>query len=111
MMIRSAPPCSAHLADRPVPAPAPTRRSPRATADRSLAFQSGLSVVICFLSCRRAHHSAQFQKHLGRAICKDRVVDIAVDFDHRYSLVQAGADGVKASMVGLRIPKRLAWRI
>src|SRR5437016_4623707 len=115
MMIRSAPPSSAHLADKPVPAPAPIIRSPRATTARSLAFQSGFSVFIFRIlrersraggvGCRHAQRPAQFQEHLCRALRKDRVVDIAVDFDHRYALVQAGADSVKAGKVSLCIPK------
>src|SRR5262245_55276889 len=122
MMIRSAPPASAHLADKPVPAPAPTRRSPCATVDRILAFQSVLSCFTCFpVSLKRlgtsgsghhyAHRSAQFQEHSCRAIGKDRVVDIGIEFDDRDALLQVRTDGLKAGMVGIRIPKGPAGRI
>src|SRR3954447_21786265 len=113
MIMRSAPPSSAHLADKPVPAPAPIMSSPRATTDCSLTFQSGLPVFIRFLGysglsirSRRmpARKPTQFQKQPCRAVCKDGVIDIAVDLDHGYLLVHPGANRVKTGTVSRFIP-------
>ena len=79
MMIRSAPPASAHLADRPVPAPAPTRRSPRATVVRESGFPIRFFRVHMFSCvkenvCKRAlgisRGAAEFQEDLSRAVGK-----------------------------------------
>ena len=55
MMIRSAPPSCAHLADRPVPAPAPITGRPWATCSRSRASASSRVMRASWMSsCSRS---------------------------------------------------------
>ena len=54
MMIRSAPPSCAHLADRPVPAPAPITGRPWATCSRNRARASSRVIAPWMSSCSRS---------------------------------------------------------
>ena len=70
MMIRSAPPSCAHLADRPVPAPAPMTGLPAATCSRSWASAS---------SRVTSHAPDQLVQAVGHRRGERRVVDVGVD--------------------------------
>src|SRR5437762_13371683 len=66
-MMKSAPPASAHLAEIPVPAPAPTRGRPDATTCRSFATYCSLLKATDFSpKARRQYtHSATIHAPLG----------------------------------------------
>src|SRR3954453_11647513 len=66
MMIRSAPPASAHLAESPVPAPAPMIGFPASTCPRRRASASALVI----------HHLMEPVRHRVR---ERRVVDVEIE--------------------------------
>ena len=99
MMIRSMPPASAHLADRPVPAPPPMigcrpRPGPAAGPARPLdSFR------------RRRHQLVQTVDHRpGERL----VVDVHVELVHLDAAVERFPDAIDERAVGLGVVERLA---
>src|SRR2546425_10678476 len=82
MMIRSAPPASANLAEMPVPAPTPRMGAPSRTVSRSLARQRSRESIGS--PDRRVQHAHKL-RHDARG--KLRVVNMCVDlFDFHTSV-------------------------
>ena len=101
MMIRSAPPASASLAERPVPAPAPMIGLP----GRDLRAQPRERLV--------ARHAAPPISSCSRSAiaCGERgVVDLVVALVHLDVGVERLAQPLEQRLVGLRVVERLARR-
>src|SRR5579864_3481706 len=101
----SAPPASAHLAVKPVPAPAPTTRFPCPIVSSSLFVHSNFEYATA-RSFPLALHVQHRQQVRGSLIGKLRVVDVRIYFYHRNAGPQVFADSLEAGSVSIGIPKR-----
>src|SRR4029077_20303292 len=100
MMIRSAPPASAHLADKPVPAPAPMMAWPRSALARSRARSSSRRTSVPALD-----HLVQPVGHRGGEC---GVVDVRVDpLQGLAGRAELAVERVAAGGVGRRVEERL----
>src|ERR1700733_14926700 len=100
MMIRSAPPASANLAEMPVPAPTPRRGAPWRTVSRSLASDRSRDDIHA-----PVQHAQELRYHAGGEL---RVVDVCVHLDdlHLIVIVSVPAEGFEQRGVRFRIIKR-----
>ena len=115
MTMRSAPPASSHLAERPVPAPPPTIASPRAAiawnfSIRFLRSNRGIVTSEPFGACLSPRAKCG-RRRRRRKRNRDRDVTLDADDLTRRALARGLLDGAKQSRVGLRIVKGLAGRI
>src|SRR3546814_12185381 len=108
--MRSMPPASSHLADRPVPAPPPMIGTPRRfmswnLSSRALRSKRGMAL----LSSRVLDLGQGGDCGFGEG----RVVDVVWQADQAAvrRLAEAAHDGVEESTVGGRVVERLARRI
>ena len=109
MTIRSMPPASSHLADRPVPAPPPTIGSRRSTMPRNRSRMLGRArarhrraTLDDLGEARRAQRSANASSLM---LCGSRI-DAAVAV-----CVDAALERVEQGGVGVRVVERLARRV
>ena len=103
MMIRSAPPASAHLAESPVPAPAPI--TARAARDRRAAAARSASA-------RFTRHSptklVQLRDH---RVGEGRIVDVGVQLDQLHVRARRCArTAAKSASSAVGVVERAAWR-
>src|SRR5262245_44140659 len=116
MTIRSMPPASSHLAERPVPAPPPMIGSPRAILPRSLArmsWRAKRGMAVAPWSVRRTRavaHAGDFVPCRHQRVGEGLVVD--VQWQALQLAVQAGTevllDGREQRTIGRRVEEGLA---
>src|SRR5262245_66484665 len=108
MMMRSAPPASANLAEMPVPAPTPSRQPPCRRVSRSLAMHFSRQDMCA--PGRSEPAPAQQGKEFGYDSTRElRVVYVRVQFHHLDSGMTANC--VEQSNVRFRVVKGLACRV
>ena len=98
MTIRSMPPASAHLADRPVPAPAPMITPPPSSVRAQLRAR-------LVAGHRALHVLVELLRH---RVGERGIVDVAVHLDQLDALVEPLAQRGEQRLVGLRVVERLA---
>src|SRR6266545_7995812 len=119
MMMRSAPPSCAHLADSPVPAPAPITGRPWATCSRSAARASsrvidgspprGVRPRVLMATIGILPLENQLVQPIGHRGGEHGVVDIGVDLvDLDLAGIDALAQRGEERLVGLGVVERLA---
>src|SRR5579883_2001517 len=116
MTMRSAPPSSSPLAERPVPAPAPTIGSPRAFIALSLARMSERLRAAMPLSSRLPAGGAGADKpaKLGDDLRREaRIVDMRRDSDQapRAGLAHRRFERSEQGFVGGRVVEGLSGRV
>ena len=108
-MIRSAPPASAHLAERPVPAPAPMIGWPRSTwaRRRSKGFLASHA-----LTSRGAedHDLVEGVEAVGHRVRELGIVDVQVELPEVDLRIEVLAKGAEQRLVGSRIVEDLTLR-
>src|SRR6218665_2250082 len=105
MMMRSAPPSSAHLAESPVPAPAPITALPASIWPRMRASAVSRFMSFAFLM---GDGSVESVGHLdGQVILVDR--DIATDDDD--VIGELGNESVDERLVGCRVEERTSFDV
>src|SRR5215468_6137010 len=116
MTMRSAPPCSSHFAEIPVPAPAPMIGSPRPRMARRRARMSERAARAIVLPLRPTAsnpptaHAVELGDNFRREI---RVVDMLAQPDEaaRCGLPDRCFKRSEKLLVGIRIRERPTWRI
>src|SRR2546428_7191609 len=108
MMIRSAPPASANLAEMPVPAPTPRIGWPWRTASRRLAMHSSRESISTPLGAAPlgASHAREFRREARGEL---RVIDMRVHLDNFH--LGMASNRIEQRGGGVRIVKRLSGRI
>src|SRR5829696_950006 len=102
MMTRSLPPASAHLADSPVPAPAPMMTPPSSSVARSLARASSPVTSASEVLVELVHHR-------GRELL---VVDVVLELDQLdLRAAEPLTQRIEQRCVGIRVVERLALRV